>query len=153
MMDPEFKDYFRISLRLRHPARDPESISRALNKIPTASRKSAVLPNELSAIPSLWVARLGEGYSPEEYNIALENTILFLEQNSIFVDEFIATHGTAEIVLNHETLWPEHTGDKVLEFYLSPEFLKHLSIHNIGLRVQGWARSDEVKRIRIPSVE
>jgi hypothetical protein len=130
------KGSFTIDILLRHYSYSPEHISRTLSIKPQGSRAAG---DKLAGLRAKWTsvyARLQEGNGPSDYEKALRGVVTFLQRNDAFWTDFTGEKGEVELILNH-TICPD--GEKRLESYISPDFLRHLSTRRIGLRVQGWA--------------
>jgi hypothetical protein len=135
----ETKDSFSIDVALRHPSHSPETISKALSLKPRASWSAG---QSVGTLPAKWTffhARLREGNGSSDYENALGEVIAFLERNATFWADFMDGNGEVELILNYKISQQAGEGDKCLESYFSPDFLRHLSTRGIGLRIQGWA--------------
>jgi hypothetical protein len=145
------KEPFSIDIVLRHPSRSPESIAEALSLKPKGAYSVGQNLGTLSAKWTFFHACLQEARDPSDYESALAKVGQFLEKNAAFWADFIAGNGEAELVLNHALEPPEEEGDKILEMYLGPAFLRALSAQGVGLRVQGWQGTVKTREFAVPS--
>lgn len=132
------KDRFSINIVLHHPTYTPESITQALSIKPLGSHAVGDKFAGLQAKRTSFHACLQKGDNPSQYEDALHNVALFIEKSSAFWADFMSGDGEVELILNHTIVPQEEEGDKLLELYLAPAFLRDLSARGIGLRVQAW---------------
>jgi hypothetical protein len=138
------KDFFSIDIVLHHPSCGPESISEALS-IKAQSPRNGSRLRKFRAKRTFFYACLQKGEYVSELEGALAKVVRFLEKHAAFWTDFIGGRGEVELILNH-TIYPqEEEGDKCFELYLAPDFLRHLSTRDIGLRVQGWQAGVKTK--------
>jgi hypothetical protein len=145
------KNPFTIDIVLRHPSRSTESISEALSLKPKGAYN---VGQNLGTLPAKWTffhACLQEARDPSSYESALAKVSQFLEKNAAFWADFMGGNGEVELILNHTIEPQEEEGDKVLELYLAPAFLRDLSARGIGLRVQGWQGTLKTREFALPS--
>jgi hypothetical protein len=132
------KNPFSIDIVLRHPSRSSASISEALSLKPKGTYG---VGQNLGTSPAKWTffhACLEEARDSSDYDNALAKVGQFLEKNAAFWADFMGGNGEIELILNQTIAPQEEEGDKLLELYLAPAFLRDLSARGIGLRVQGW---------------
>jgi len=147
------KDPFSIDIVLRHPSYSPESISEALSLKPVGSWGVGQRLVETPAKWSYFFASLEKGDDVSGYESALANVALFLEKNAAYWADFMGGSGEVELILNHTIEPQQGEGDKVLELYLAPAFLRDLSTRGIGLRVQGWQGTLKTREFALPSTQ
>src|ERR1700674_4759107 len=107
------KDPFSIKIRLRHPSRSPESISKALSLKPELAWAVGDRRGKSRARwkMTFFSAYLQKGKYASEYADALENVVQFLEKNAAFWPDFTGENGEAELILNHQINGPWKQGD------------------------------------------
>jgi hypothetical protein len=133
-----FKNPFTIDIVLRHPSRSPESISEALSLEPKSAYSAG---QNLGTLPAKWTffhGCLQKAHDSSDYKSALAKVGQFIEKNAAFWTDFMGGNGEVEVILNYTVEPQEEKGDKILELYLAPAFLRDLSARGIGLRVQAW---------------
>jgi hypothetical protein len=137
------RDPFFIDIALRHPSYRAEDISAALSIEPKIAHSTGD-PRESHAKwkRSSFLARLREGNLASDFDGALADIARFVERHSLFWTEFVGGGGEVELILNHEIPREMENGDKCFELFLDSVFLRLLSARSIGLRVQGWARTE-----------
>jgi hypothetical protein len=134
-------DEFNVDIILRHPSRDPETIARELSITPQSQLDGRQRSQGKHPKRTYVQARLVEGHSVSEYEIALERVVSFIENHAEFWANFLDSNGSAELVFNHSIMSEAENGDKCLEIRFNSVFLALLSNRGIGLKIQAWANN------------
>jgi hypothetical protein len=104
------KDFFGIDIVLRHPSYSPESMSKALSIKPQGSH---AVGDKFGGLRERWTsvcARLHEGDHASEFERALSNVVLFLQEHAAFWTDFIGGNGEVDLILNHPIYRREKEG-------------------------------------------
>ena len=142
-------DSFSIDISLRHPTRDPLSISEALSIKPQGFHAGAKDLDKAKEKWTFFYTRLEIGDPAISYEDSLKNTVDFVQKHAGFWRDFIAEQGEIKIILNHTIQQQPGNGDLCFDLYLSPALLKVLCEHGIGLNIKGWQVVPKNKRFQL----
>lgn len=133
---------FRCSLTLRHPSCDPAEITRALGLKPFGQIRAGDVVDGRTMRRTLWMAEFRRGKTNDEYAVALEDFLNFLDRKQEFLLKMRGEEGEIELGLSEEVGWQQGV---LFRLTLEPYFLAICGENEVGLRVEAFSMDSQAE--------
>ncbi len=135
-------DYFWIDIDLHHTC-DAGTITEALGMTPWIGLNSGKVIGPIIRKSTWWASKFRSGLTNEEFGLALEDLLTFLESHNEFLKGLIAEGGEITLSINQNVGWDDGV---ILQLQLQPEFIGALGKYPVRLKIQAWSTDETLSK-------